>query len=309
MKNMERSFLITIDTEEDNQWDNSHESTTTNARFLPRFQSLCEKYSFKPTYLTTYHMARDPFFREFGKEKQKDGLCEIGMHLHAWDMPPVYRFPNDTGNRAYLIEYPESVMDEKIRILDETLTESFEKKPVSHRAGRWATNQSYFKLLEKYGYLCDCSVTPGVDWSSCPGATGIPGSDYRRAPDRAYLVSEKLLEIPMTIRKLRFFEKQGASSFKGLMRESYHATLGKRVWLRPSIATLQQMNQLVRQNENDYAMFMLHSSEFMPGGSPSFPTEKSIEDLYLVVEQLFMELQNLGYTGMTLEEYKRRRKK
>ena len=32
---------------------------------------------------------------------------------------------------------------------------------------------------------------------------------------------------------------------------------------------------------------MIHSSELMPGGSPNFPTERSIERLYETLESLF----------------------
>lgn len=37
-------------------------------------------------------------------------------------------------------------------------------------------------------------------------------------------------------------------------------------------------------------MFMLHSSEMMPGGSPSFPDEKSIEELYECIEKLSLDV-------------------
>ncbi|WP_395754844.1 hypothetical protein [Edwardsiella ictaluri] len=50
-------FIITIDTEGDNLWQNHDRITTENARYLPRFQLLCEKYGFKPVYLTNYEMA------------------------------------------------------------------------------------------------------------------------------------------------------------------------------------------------------------------------------------------------------------
>ncbi|MDR8263551.1 deacetylase, partial [Acinetobacter baumannii] len=48
------AFLITIDTEGDNLWQKHDSITTENARYLPRFQQLCEKYGFKPVYLTNY---------------------------------------------------------------------------------------------------------------------------------------------------------------------------------------------------------------------------------------------------------------
>jgi len=46
----ETPFIITIDTEGDNLWANPREITTHNAAYLPRFQSLCERFRFKPVY-------------------------------------------------------------------------------------------------------------------------------------------------------------------------------------------------------------------------------------------------------------------
>ena len=46
------AFLITIDTEGDDIWGSHANVTTENARYLPRFQDLCRKHGFKPTYLT-----------------------------------------------------------------------------------------------------------------------------------------------------------------------------------------------------------------------------------------------------------------
>ncbi len=148
MKN-NKIFLITIDTEADNQWDSNHECSTENAKYLPRFQELAEKYNFKPTWLTTYEMANDNFFVKYFKERQEKNLCEIGMHLHAWNNPPTYKLDSKTKERAYLIEYPKEIMSKKIEELDLLLNSRFGIKPISHRAGRWAMNADYFELLEK----------------------------------------------------------------------------------------------------------------------------------------------------------------
>ena len=48
--------------------------------------------------------------------------------------------------------------------------------------------------------------------------------------------------------------------------------------------------------------FMLHSSELMPGGSPTFRTESDIERLYGALEALFDELSG-WCRGMTLQEF------
>jgi len=83
------SFLITIDTEGDNLWAKTRSISTRNSQSLYRFQALCERYQFQPTYLTNYEMAICPVFQEFGRDILKRQVGEIGMHLHAWRVLPV----------------------------------------------------------------------------------------------------------------------------------------------------------------------------------------------------------------------------
>lgn len=54
-----KHFIITVDTEGDNLWEYKKGTPigTENAKYLPRFQSLCEKYGFKPVYLTNYEVS------------------------------------------------------------------------------------------------------------------------------------------------------------------------------------------------------------------------------------------------------------
>src|SRR5258708_24135948 len=75
-------FIITIDTEGDDLWATSwgsREITTRNAAYLPRFQSLCERFRFKPVYLTNYEMVMSDVFVEFARDVVARGACEIGM--------------------------------------------------------------------------------------------------------------------------------------------------------------------------------------------------------------------------------------
>ena len=57
-------FIITIDTEGDNQWADTKEIFTTNTKGLSMFQDLCNRYGYKPVYLTNYEMACDDEFVE-----------------------------------------------------------------------------------------------------------------------------------------------------------------------------------------------------------------------------------------------------
>lgn len=163
------AFIITIDTEGDNLWQNHDRIMTENSRFLPRFQQLCEKYAFKPTWLTNYEMAVDPAYVEFARDVIARDSGEIGMHLHAWNSPPLYDLTGDDWrHKPYLIEYPQDNIREKVIYMTRLLEDSLQVKMRSHRAGRWAFNAFYARLLIEQGYQVDCSVTPRVNWQFSP---------------------------------------------------------------------------------------------------------------------------------------------
>ena len=126
---MDKYFIITLDTEGDNIWSRRKETTVQNAKFLPRFQRLCEKYDFKPTYLTNYEMAKSKHFVSLGKSIIKNNTGEIGMHLHAWDSPPLYKLTDkDWVYHPYLIEYPSDIIYKKVQRMTELLENIFQRK-------------------------------------------------------------------------------------------------------------------------------------------------------------------------------------
>ena len=308
------AFIITIDTEGDNLWQNHDRIATENSRFLPRFQQLCERFAFKPVWLTNYEMAIDPVYVEFARDVIARDSGEIGMHLHAWNSPPQYDLTGDDWrHKPYLIEYPQAVIKEKVSFMTDLLEQTLQVKMRSHRAGRWAFNAYYARLLIEQGYQVDCSVTPRVNWQFSPGAPqGAGGTNYQHFPDRPWFIDPQdisragnspLLEVPMSIQykhaPLMNSVKQGWDRLRGKRRSpSVH-------WLRPSRGNLQQMLGVVDKTlagGSDYVEFMLHSSEFMPGGSPTFKTAADIEALYDSLEQLFSALQP-RVVGMTLADY------
>jgi hypothetical protein len=242
------------------------------------------------------------------------------MHLHAWDMPPDFNLTaNDHLHHPYLIEYPEEIIKEKVRIMTNTLEDIFQKKMTSHRAGRWAFNEIYAKILVEHGYLVDCSITPLQSWKAHLGDPNQSGGvDYSNFPNIHYFIDlndisksgdSALLEIPMTIDIIErslliekskiFFEK--ARITKKIFNHYFPPT----AWLRPNGRNLIDMLALltkVTTSSGYYVEFMLHSSELMPGGSPTFKTNHAIERLYSQIEQLFIQAADT-FEGCTLTEY------
>lgn len=314
------AFLITIDTEGDNLWSRPSVITTRNTEYIPRFQAFCEKYGLKPTYLTNWEMVQNPTFREFGQDLLTRRAGEIGMHLHAWNSPPLVPLTTDDDHyHPFLIDYPEEQMREKVKVLTYTLEDCFGVKMVSHRAGRWSFNEKYARILVDHGYSVDCSVTPYVSWASTPGdPAGNGGTDFSRFPDTAYFVDlndirrpgdSPLLELPVTIVPLSYSGLLGASR-----RLLTHHRFGARIanhflppflWLRPTGRNrkdLLHILAIVRREQRAYIELCLHSSELMLGGSPTFPSRESIEALYDDLEELFTAAQGV-FEGHTLRDY------
>lgn len=315
-----KPFLVTLDTEGDDLWSSPREITCRNARFLPRFQALCERYGFRPTYLTNYEMACDPAFVELAKDAVARGAAEVGMHLHAWNSPPLTPLsPDDLRAQPYLVEYPTDVLRAKVEYMTKLLEDTFACRMVSHRAGRWALDVRYVEVLAELGYEVDCSVTPHVSWRSSRGAFA-GGTDYRDFPEEPYVfdagslrgprarlrepagdadpaAKRRLMELPVTVRP----------RFGALGALPALAALAPVDWLRPNGKNGDRLVALaarIAASESPYAQFMLHSSELMPGGSPRFPSERSIERLYDDLTRLFESMEP-AYVGETLASHRR----
>jgi len=315
-----RPFLITIDTEGDNLWEPCPKPETRNACFLPRFQALCEKYGLLPTYLVNYEMAKSVEFQEFAIDAVSRGAAEVGMHLHAWDTPPIIPLTDcDWRHQPFLFEYPDDVMRSKVDYMTKLLEDTFGSSVTSHRAGRWGFDMRYAECLRQHGYLVDCSVTPFVDWTGHSGApSGTGGQDFSRFPTNAYFIGSErtgalerpaLLELPVTIRPQRspiedwFAARMGRAPVVGNV---LRRRLGRKVWLRPTGRNLNRMTTLVdevtAEHDNSYLEFMLHSSELMPGGHPRLQTDADVDRMYRCIEGLFDYVQG-SVRGCTLSDY------
>jgi hypothetical protein len=257
---------------------------------------------------------------EFARDGLKRGTLEVGMHLHAWNSPPRVALTSDDDlHQPYLIEYPEAVMREKIHHMTQRLADTFQRPMISHRAGRWAMDSRYAAMLCEEGYLVDSSVTPHVSWRPQRGdPAGGGGSDYTKAPELPYPIHREdpcrrgdlpLLEVPVTI--------QGASSplaHWAQRRLRHHGMVWRLLnrlapldpqWLRHRRGNLPMMLKLcdqAMQRGRPCLVWMLHSSEFMPAGSPNFRSAADIENLFHDME-IFLTHASRHFKGSTLGEF------
>lgn len=302
----EKYFIITIDTEGDNLWNPGvFDVTTNNAQYLPRFQDLCEKYGFIPTWLTNYEMIMDDYFVDYFKPKAHLKLCEIGMHLHAWNSPPAYDLKEEANiGHPYLSQYPDDIMYQKIAELTRIIEERIAIRPTSHRAGRWVIDQRYISYLKQLGYTVDTSVTPHVNWKKA--IKDEKATDYSGEREDAHFLENGLLEVPVTIRNMHPFHVLDRDiSLRKRISAMRKFVKGAPCWIRPMPNTYGDVvsvyKRALKANE-EVIVFMMHSSELMPGGSPYFETSELVEELYRFLEYFF-SIVSKDYAGISLSDY------
>lgn len=316
------SFVITLDTEPDNEWGRPRVATTENARFVPRFHELVTRHGFRTTYLLTIEMAEDKFLQEYLGPRREAGECEIGAHLHPWNTPPLVPLtPDDMKHHPYPFEYPLEVQRAKLLTLVSAVEANYGVRPVSYKAGRWGLDEAHAQLLDDMGFRVDTSVCPGINWGPSKGDPRRNGGpNFTRADLLPYRLSRKdvcrpggmrLWEVPPTI---VFYSALGR--YVPAVRALYHRyrrvrrlfdrkRLGAQ-WLRPypymTVERLARVATLARRAGAQVLNLTFHSSELMPGGSPYNRTPDAIESLYARLDGFFSYLRGQGVRGATLTE-------
>jgi len=119
----------------------------------------------------------------------------------------------------------------------------------------------------------------------------------------------------MTIRSSAFHQSAPWAYRIPLVRRAANRFSPSLSWLCPvqpaldaplgrSLEVMLQAARDARAARVAHMEFMLHSSELMPGGSPTFATASDIERLYEYLQRLFEELSG-WCRGMTLREFHR----
>jgi len=316
-------FILSIDTEGDNQWDYGRELTTENIRFVPRFQDFCSKHQIKPTYLVTSEVCHDGFAREIFREYQASGRAEVGAHLHSWTTPPFldkkgFRFNDD--EHPYASELPLQLLNDKIKSLTDEVGASFGQRPLSFRSGRYGFNESVARVLIENSYIVDSSVTPFINWSANKGISSLNGgpdfTDMTPGHFEYFSGEKRILEIPVSIYPTKFplntMTRLAGYYFRNVDDNLLLKGLRKfvfkdqPVWLRPfEWTSLDSFRDLVKEAYNQdmkYLVMMFHSSELMPGCSIYRKDEEAIEKLYDLLAGFFAYLKEKEIESVTLTE-------
>ncbi len=272
-------LIITIDTEED-QWGKYHPTnqTTENIQQIRPLQALFDEFCAIPTYLITYPVATDPESISLLRAIQSDGRCEIGMHCHPWNTPPLEEA--SVAKNTMMCNLPEDLIDRKLQHLHNTIARNFDSAPTSFRAGRWGYGKNVAHALLKLGYRIDSSVCALTDWTKYhgPDFSDVTAHPYYFHPAEIFKpdATGTILEVPATVKFLQQNERVANKIDRLLRRKSPLPLLGilsrlrllNKVSLSPELASGPDMVALMKvalkQNMPVVNLFF-HSSALSPG--------------------------------------------
>ncbi len=293
-------FILTVDTEEDFDWDLPLSRESHDTRHVPRlakFQQFCENEGVVPIYLVDWPIANSRTAQEVLREPVLAGRAEIGVQLHPWVNPPFQEEVNQ--HNSFAGNLPRELEEQKLATLRDAIETNFGVAPLIYRAGRYGLGPNTADLLADQGIAIDSSVRPLFDYSSAGGP------DYRGHPLHPYWVDadRTLLELPLTSTFWGMLRRQGDMIYPRLWRmpsiRGALARLGllERVPLTPEGVSVGEAIRGIDMALDDAVPMLVlsfHSPSLRPGSTPYVRDEDDLDALYDWWRRIFAYLAQRG---------------
>jgi len=293
-------FIVTVDTEEEFDWDaplNRDRHGVATVPALRKFQQFCEGFGVVPTYLIDYPVANSALTSQVLGEAVSSGRAEIGVQLHPWVNPPfeeeISEFNSYAGNLGFELER------QKFLQLREKIESVFGIAPQIYRAGRYGLGPRTSEILTEFGIAIDTSVRSHFDYS------GKGGPNYRSHPLQPYWVDRerRLLELPLTTVYWGPLRQLGNVIYPHLWRTPTargvlaRTGLLERIPLTPEGVTADEALRGVDIAIDEglpVLVFSFHSPSLAPGHTPYVRTDEDLDALYDWWRTLFAHLERRG---------------
>ena len=301
-------FLLTVDTEEEFDWDKPLSRDAHGLDHVPRlakFQQFCENEGVVPLYLVDWPVARSDRAAEILRGPLATGKAEIGVQLHPWVNPP---FDEEvTPHNSFAGNLPRELERAKFGNLRSEIERNFEVAPMSYRAGRYGVGPDSPAMLLEGGVAVDSSVRARFDYS----AGG--GPNFRRHPLVPYWLDDdkRLLELPLTTVFWGLLRQQGEWLYPAMWRVPRLRGLLARVGLLERIPLTPEgisVDEAIRgidialDDGLPLLVFSFHSPSLRPGHTPYVRSEDDLDDLYDWWRRVFAYLELRGVAPATVRE-------
>ena len=273
--------VVSLDVEEDGLGCGRYPRVppgVANVAALERLGFVTRDFGIPLTLLATYPVIMDDgALAHLLRWRDRFG-AEIGAHLHPWNTPP---FPGDGK------EYgggPTPLDFEKMVALRAVIERRTGTAPVSFRMGRFAVSERMFDDAQRGGFLREASVVPFHATSGALAAYAVSPNPYcvRAETDS----SKALWEIPLTNLPLWPCAGRWMAAATAGSRHPWRAPL-QRAFQRVGIAGLHpawfslpvmcMATRLHVARGGRVLHVFMHSSDLMPGCTPAFPAEQSVQ--------------------------------
>ena len=285
-ENFGRRFLLSVDTEEEFDWNAPFQRsghTTVSVPMLQKFQEFIEKYEVKPAYFVDYSIINDEAAVAFLRGVAEQQTAAIGVHLHPWVNPPFDEQVN--VQNSFAGNLPKELEEEKLVALRDAIRDKTGAVPTIYRAGRYGIGPHTTALLRKHGFVMDSSIRSRFDYS------GEGGPDFLAVGSRPFWWDEdkRLLEVPLTTVYSGLLRKQ-AGLVAGIMNQSplinalfSRSKMLERIPLTPEgISARETMEAIDVALDDDLQLlvFSFHSPSLSPGHTPYIRTEADLDGFY-----------------------------
>ena len=300
--------LLTVDTEEEFDWDKPFSATEhglDHVRHLRSFQEFCENLGVSPLWLVDWPIAHDPMAQEVLGDAARRAKAEIGVQLHSWVNPP-HDETVDARN-SYAGNLPPALEREKFRRLREAIVSNFQVTPLSYRAGRYGLGTETAAILSENGIAADTSVRTHFDYRKGHGP------DYTHHPLVPYWVGgeRRVLELPVTTVYWGMLRRQGTllqpllDRMPALSAVASRLGLIERIPLTPEGVTADEALRGIDIALDDglpLLVLSFHSPSLAPGHTPYVRNETGVDALYEWFRTVFAYCEQRGVKPTTVEE-------
>lgn len=279
-------FLLTVDAEEDFDWNAPFDRSAHNLHHVPRlskFQEFCEGLGVVPIYLVDYPIATSRLAVGILRDAIARNQADIGIQLHPWVNPPHLEELNNYNSFSGNLD--ERIERAKFIKLRDTIAENFGVEPIVYRAGRYGIGPHTETILREAGVGIDTSVRARFDYSASGGV------NFRDHPVHPYWIGEgsSLLELPLTTVFCGALRRFGPKLYPAMWRTPLlrgimaRLALLDRIPLTPEgISVKEALHGIDAALDEGLPLlvFSFHSPSLRPGSTPYVRDEDELDRLY-----------------------------
>jgi hypothetical protein len=301
-------FLLTVDTEEEFDWDKPLARDghgLAHVARLAKFQQFSETEGVVPVYLVDWPIAQSAEAADILRDALAKGRAEIGVQLHPWVNPP---FDEEvTPHNSFAGNLPYDLERAKLLALRDAIEANFGQAPRIYRAGRYGTGPHTAQILAEAGIAIDTSVRARFDYSAAGGP------NYRQHPLTPYWLDDarSLLELPLTTVFWGMLRRQGDFLYPLLWRVPRlrgilsHLSLLERIPLTPEGVAVDEAIRGIDMAIDDALPLLVlsfHSPSISPGHTPYVRTADDLDQLYDWWRRIFAYLDLRGVRPTTVAQ-------